>query len=144
MKNNRFLSSGGFTFIELMMVVLIISILTAVLYPRIVGRGEDAKIAAAKSDMAAVSLALDMYFVHNGKYPTTSQGLDALNRKPTTFPIPSNWKGPYMKKQSGFTDPWGNRYVYVSPGIHSDDYDLKSYGPDGVEGGSDDINNWEE
>ncbi|MFH1538397.1 MAG: type II secretion system major pseudopilin GspG [bacterium] len=142
--NARLLSAGGFTFIELMMVILIISILATVVYPRIVGRSKDAKIAAASADIETISLALDLYFMDNGKYPSTSQGLDALNRKPTTYPLPSNWKGPYLKKKSDFKDPWENPYTYVSPGIHSDDYDIKSYGPDGQDGGEDDISSWED
>ena len=135
---------AGFTFIELMMVVLIIGVLAAVIVPRVVKRGEDARIAAARADIEAMSLALDLYKIDNQKYPSTSQGLEALNKQPTTFPIPPNWKGPYFKKNPDFKDPWGNKYGYVSPGVHNQDYDVSSYGPDGQDGGGDDIENWKE
>ena len=82
-----------------------------------------------------------MYELDNGTYPTTDQGLVALVRKPTTPPAPQNWKRPYLRKTP--KDPWGNDYVYACPGLHNkDDYDLFSYGPDGIES-QDDIVNWE-
>ncbi len=134
--------SKGFTLIELMLVVIIISILSAMVVPRLVGRSKEAKLAAAKADIESnISLVLDMYELDNGLYPTTEQGLIALMGKPTTSPVPTNWKGPYLKKLP--KDPWGKDYVYTSPGMHNkDDYDLFSYGPDGIES-QDDIVNWE-
>lgn len=141
MRNKR---EHGFTFIELMMVVVIIGILAAVIVPRLVNRSGEAKTSAAKADIEAISLALDLYHLDNGKFPTTSQGLEALNRKPATHPAPPRWKGPYMKKKTSFTDPWGNKYMYVSPGVHSEDYDIESYGPDGQDGGEDDIESWQD
>ncbi|MBI4436823.1 MAG: type II secretion system major pseudopilin GspG [Candidatus Omnitrophica bacterium] len=134
----------GFTFIEIMAVVVIISILVAFVAPRLIGRTEDAKRQAARADIEAnLALALDLYALDNGGYPTTEQGLAALRAKPATPPIPENWKGPYLKKGLP-KDPWGRPYLYRYPGeLNKEDYDLYSYGTDGVEGGEDDIVNWE-
>ncbi|MFH1857131.1 MAG: type II secretion system major pseudopilin GspG [Candidatus Omnitrophota bacterium] len=137
-KNNR-----GFTLIELMLVVIIIGVLGAVVIPRFVGRAKEAKIAAAKAAVNNnLAVALDLYEMDNGFYPGTDQGIEALKTKPSSSPAPQNWRGPYIKKKT--IDPWGNLYIYVSPGIHNDDYDLYSYGPDGADGGGDDVTNWEE
>lgn len=135
----------GFTLIELMLVIIIIGVLVAMVVPRFAGRSEQARCAAARADIEAnMAIALDLYELDNGCYPTTEQGLNALVKKPESEPSPQNWKGPYLKKKVPL-DPWGNPYVYISPGIHNvEDYDLFSYGPDGVEGGEDDITNWEE
>jgi general secretion pathway protein G len=133
----------GFTLIELMLVIIIITTLAAIVFPRFVGRAQQARIAAAKADISNnLAVALDFYEMDNGFYPSTEQGLEALREKPTSAPTPQNWKGPYIKKKP--VDPWGNPYVYVSPGIHNEDYDLYSLGPDGIEGGDDDITNWQE
>ncbi len=130
----------GFTLIELMLVVIIIGVLVSMVAPRLAGRSEEARIAAAKADINAnVSVALDLFELDNGKYPATEEGLSALRTKPGSA---SNWKGPYLKKEP--VDPWGQKYTYRSPGGHNPDYDLYSYGPDGKEGGDDDIANWEE
>lgn len=132
---------GGFTLIELMLVIVIIATLAAVVFPRFVGRAQQARVAAAKADINSnLALALDLYEMDNGFYPTTEQGLEALLRKPASSPIPQNWQGPYIKRKA--IDPWGNTYMYVSPGIHNEDYDLYSLGSDGSEGGVDDITNW--
>jgi len=135
---------GGFTFIELMAVVVIISILVALVAPRLIGHTEEAKRQAAKADIEAnLALALDLYALDNNGYPTTEQGLSALRTKPTVPPIPESWKGPYLKKGSP-KDPWGRPYLYRYPGeFNKEDYDLYSHGTDGVEGGGDDIVNWE-
>jgi len=132
----------GFTLIELMLVVIIISVLVAMVVPRLVGRSQQARIAAAQAQIEAhLATALDLYELDNGAYPTTEQGLSALRVKPSAPPVPPNWKGPYIKKTP--KDPWGNPYVYVSPGTNNtQDYDLSSYGPDGIES-ADDIVNWE-
>ncbi|MFA5146430.1 MAG: type II secretion system major pseudopilin GspG [Candidatus Omnitrophota bacterium] len=126
----------GFTLVELMLVVIIIGILVAMVMPRLAGRTEQAREAAARADIEAnIGSALDLYEVDSGRYPDT---LDALLQKKEGI---ANWKGPYLKKKP--VDPWGRPYVYKYPGTHND-YDLYSLGQDGVEGGGDDITNWEE
>jgi general secretion pathway protein G len=130
--------SKGVTLIELMLVIIIIGILAAMVVPRLAGRSEEARRATAQVDINAnIALALDLYELHNGSYP---ENLSALRSKPSDAP---NWKGPYLKRKA--TDPWGRPYIYKFPGEHNKaDYDLYSLGADGVEGGGDDITNWEE
>ncbi len=132
---------GGFTLIELMLVIIIIAALAAMVVPRLAGRSEEAKISIAKADITGnVALALRLYEVDNGRYPNTEQGLQALLTKPTSPPVPKNWKGPYLEQDP--IDPWGKQYLYRFPGSHPPkDYDLYSVGPDGAEG-NDDIANW--
>jgi len=136
------INKRGFTFIELMLVVIIITVLTAMIAPRIAGRTQEAKIAVANADIEAnISMALDLFEVDNGRFPTNEEGLDALFSEPASA---GNWNGPYLKKKSKPLDPWKNQYIYKSPGDHNTrDYDLMSYGPDGVES-DDDITNWSE
>ncbi|MBM3251334.1 MAG: type II secretion system protein GspG [Candidatus Omnitrophica bacterium] len=138
--------NSGFTLVELLLVVTIILILAGMVIPRMAGRTEQARRAAAKADIETnIAIALDLYELDNGRYPTSEQGLGALVSKPTSSPEPANWNGPYLKKRKIPTDPWNRPYVYVAPGIHNlEDYDLYSYGPDAVEGGGDDVTNWEE
>jgi general secretion pathway protein G len=135
----------GFTLIEILLVVVIISVLVAMTIPNFAGKGEEARISAARTDIEAnLATALDMYEVEVGRYPSTGQGLAALLVKPTAEPAPDRWKGPYLKKQRIPRDPWGSEYVYECPGTHnSETYDLASLGPDKVKS-SDDVVNWEE
>ncbi|MBU1006615.1 MAG: type II secretion system major pseudopilin GspG [Candidatus Omnitrophica bacterium] len=127
----------GFTLIELMLVVIIIGVLVSMVAPRLVGRSEEARIAAAKADIEAnISVALDLYELDNGSYPDDLAGLIVK------LDSAASWKGPYLKKTP--RDPWGNAYAYRLPGRHGMDYDLYSYGPDKTDGGEDDITNWEE
>jgi general secretion pathway protein G len=121
---------GGFTLIEIMVVVVIIGILAALIAPNIIGRDDQARATAAKSDMNAISQALDLYKMDNYRYPTTDQGLDALVTQPEGA---RNWpQGGYLKQSP--QDPWGNPYVYISPGA-TRAYELKTFGADGREGG---------
>lgn len=132
---------GGFTLIELMVVVVILAILAAFVVPMVMDRPDEARIVKAKQDIAAISSALDLYKLDNHRYPTTDQGLEALVSKPATDPIPPNWK-PYLKQLP--KDPWGRPYQYVSPGEHGP-FDLYTLGADGEEGGEGadaDIGNW--
>jgi general secretion pathway protein G len=128
----------SFTLIELMLVVIIISILVAMVVPRMSGRSEQARNGVAKADIDVnIATALKLYEMDNGAFPTTEQGLDALLSAPAQAP---NWKGPYLEKKP--LDPWGKSYQYKSPGAHrAHDYDLYSLGRDGIES-SDDIVNW--
>ncbi len=123
---------SGFTLIEVMVVVVILGILAAVIVPKIMSRPEQARIVKTKQDIAAIQSALDLYKLDNGSYPTTDQSLQALITKPTTDPIPRNWKSDgYLQKLP--EDPWGQAYQYLS-----DNEKLKiwSYGPKGKEGES--------
>ena len=134
-------SRDAFTLIEIMLVVLIIGILAAMAVPRLVGRSQEAKLTATQADIESnISVALDMFELDNGSYPSTDQGLVALVEKPSTAGT-SHWKGPYLKKLP--KDPWGQNYVYRNPGEkNSESFDLFSLGPNGIEGDPDDITNW--
>ena len=127
----------GFTLIELMLVVIIISVLVAMIVPRMAGRSEEARIAVAHADIEVnVATALKLYELDNGSFPTTDEGLNALISAPSTA---KRWKGPYLDNVP--VDPWGNPYKYKSPGSHRTDYDLYSFGKDGTES-ADDVTNW--
>ena len=122
----------GFTLIELLVVILILAVLAAMIVPRLVTRGEDAKVAAAKSNLAQIRSLLEQFRIDCGRYPTADEGLEALMVQPGDL---ENWKGPYSQKAID-TDPWGNPYVYDHPGPDGEDsYYLFSYGKDGAEGG---------
>jgi general secretion pathway protein G len=135
--------SGGFTLIEILVVVTIIGILAAIIVPRIMDRPDQARIVAAKTDVRSILSALKLYRLDNGVYPTTEQGLRALVEKPTTAPIPRNWNPHgYLEKMP--QDPWKSDYVYLNPGLHGE-IDVFSYGADGVAGGDGinaDIGTW--
>jgi general secretion pathway protein G len=131
-------SREAFTLIELLLVLVILAVLAAVVVPKFTGRQKDAKISAAKADISNLETSLETYEVDNGEYPSTQQTLQALVEAPAGV---KNWKGPYVKKLPN--DPWGNPYVYTSPGTHTTGgYDIQSYGPDGRDGGGDDIVSW--
>lgn len=135
------LKADGFTLIEIMLVVIIIAALAAMVVPRMSGRSEQAKKAIAQTDIEShLSTALKLYELDNGSFPTTAQGLEALIKETKVSPVPTNWNGPYLEKKP--IDPWGNPYVYKSPGEHRRDYDLSSKGKD-VNNDDDDIVNWE-
>ncbi|MEI9476838.1 MAG: type II secretion system major pseudopilin GspG [Deltaproteobacteria bacterium] len=132
----------GFTLIELMIVVIIIAGLAAMVAPRLVGRTDQAKRAIAKADVSSnISMALKLYYLDNGRYPTTEQGLAALESAPSSAPVATNWGGPYL--ESIPEDPWGSPYKYKCPGnSNKTTYDLYSAGSDGSEETEDDIKNW--
>lgn len=139
--NNNFkqLNQRGFTLIEIMVVVVILGILAAAVVPKIMSRPEQARIEKAKHDIGALESALNIYKLDNYQYPSTDQGLESLVTKPSGSPQPRNYKkGGYIKKLNN--DPWGNAYLYLFPGTHTD-LDLYSLGPDG-QPSDDDIGNW--
>jgi general secretion pathway protein G len=130
---------NAFTLIELLLVLVILSVLAAVVVPKFAGRGQQARVTAARSDIASLEVALDAFEIDNGNYPTTEEGLKALVEEPSNA---MDWRGPYIRRDVP-NDPWGNPYIYRSPGDHNEEsYDLYSYGPDGKSGGDDDIDNW--
>lgn len=141
------LNVHGFTLIELMVVIVILGILAGLIIPRIMGRPEEARRMKARVQMESMETSLRLYKLDNGVYPSTEQGLQALIEAPTVGELPRAWrKGGYLEKGKVPKDPWGNEYVYLSPGLHGD-LDLVSYGADGQPGGEDqnrDVNSWEQ
>ncbi|NNK84053.1 MAG: type II secretion system major pseudopilin GspG [Desulfobacterales bacterium] len=139
-------STHGFTLIELMVVIVILGILVSFIAPKIMGRPDEAKQVKARVQMESLETAIKLYKLDNGIYPMTEQGLQALVEQPQTGTLPKKWrKGGYLEKGRVPKDPWGNEFVYLSPGAHGD-YDIISYGADGVPGGDEynkDINSWE-
>lgn len=137
---------AGFTLIELLVVLTILGLLAGLVMPRLFGRGEEAKITAARVQIRVLEDALRQFEVDNGFYPDTEQGLDALVREPTVGRVPTRWReGGYLERGVVPKDPWGNPYVYLYPGNHGD-FDLLSYGADGEPGGEGkfaDIANWD-
>jgi general secretion pathway protein G len=133
----------GFTLIEILVVVVILGILASIIVPKIMKRPEEARRTKGVMDIKAIETALNLYKLDSGVYPSTEQGLEALVTEPTTGVIPRNWKeGGYLDKVP--KDPWGSPFVYLHPGGHKE-FDLVSYGADGVEGGEGkdaDIENW--
>jgi general secretion pathway protein G len=135
----------GFTLIEILVVIAVISVLAALVAPNVFRHVGTAKDAAARSQIEMLSAALDAYRLDNGRYPTSEQGLGALWQAPLIEPRPVNWRGPYLRKDVPL-DPWGHPYVYVSPGeVNVQGFDLLSFGSDGQVGGEGedtDIANW--
>ncbi len=133
----------GFTLLEVMVVVVILGILAALVVPKIISRPDEARVIAAKQDIASLMQALKLYRLDNQRYPTTEQGLQSLLVKPATTPIPLNWKqGGYIERLS--KDPWGGPYQYLNPGVQGE-IDVFSYGADGAPGGEGndaDIGSW--
>lgn len=131
---SRHHSQAGFTLIEIMVVIAIIGILATLIVPKIMGRPDEARVTAAKHDLATISQALKLYRLDIGRYPTTEQGLKALVERPSSDPVPQNWKnGGYLDRLPN--DPWGNPYQYANPGTKGE-VDLFSYGADGKPGGA--------
>ena len=132
----------GFTLVEVMVVVVILAVLAALIVPRVVGRTDEARVVAAKQDIAAIMQSLKLYRIDNSRYPMTDQGLEALVTRPSTGPQPTNWKS-YLDKVP--KDPWGQTYLYLNPGVHGE-IDVFSLGADGQPGGSgadSDIGSWD-
>ncbi|RAK13200.1 general secretion pathway protein G [Salipiger aestuarii] len=136
-------ADDGFSLLELMVVVVILSLLAVVIVPRVIDRPDQARVARARADIAAITSAVNLYRLDNFRYPTTEQGLSALVSPPATDPVPANWaSNGYMDRMP--VDPWGQPYQYLAPGVHGD-FDIFSYGADAVSGGSGtdaDIGSW--
>ena len=133
----------GFTLVEIMIVVVILGILAAVVVPKLLDRPDQARVTAAKSDIAVIMQQLKLYRLDNTTYPSTDQGLSALTVKPTTNPLPLNWKtGGYLERLPN--DPWGRPYLYLNPGLKGeiDVYSLGADGQPGGEGSNADIGSW--
>jgi len=130
-EKSRIGRQSGFTLIELMVVVVILAVLAAFVAPKLMERPDEARIVKAKQDISAISSALKLYKLDNYVYPTTDQGIEALVTEPTEEPLPKHWKA-YLEQMP--MDPWGNPYLYISPGEHGD-FDLYTYGADAQEGG---------
>ena len=134
--------SRGFTLIEIMVVLVIIGVLAALIVPNVLERADDARVTAAHTDISNLMQSLKLYKLDNQRYPSADQGLDALVHKPTTNPVPPNWK-PYVEKLPN--DPWGRPYMYLNPGVKGE-IDVFSYGADGEPGGEGknaDIGSWQ-
>lgn len=144
MKNALFRrSTAGFTLIEVMVVIVILGILAALVVPKVMSRPDEARIVAARQDIASLVQALKLYRLDNQRYPSSEQGLAALVSKPQLPPVPTGWKnGGYVERLP--RDPWGQPYLYLNPGLHGE-IDVFSYGADGQAGGEGndaDIGNW--
>lgn len=135
---------GGFTLIEIMVVIVILGILASVVVPRIMDRPDEAKVVKAQTDIRALKAALDLYKLDNYNYPSTDQGLEALTSRPSGNPEPRNYKqGGYVDRLP--KDPWGNPYQYLNPGQNAE-IDIYTFGRDGRPGGEGedaDIGNWD-
>ena len=132
----------GFTLIELMVVLAIIGLLAALIVPNVLGRADEARVTAARTDVGQLMQALKLYRLDNQRYPSNEQGLQALIARPTAEPVPVNWK-PYLEKLP--RDPWGRPYQYLNPGLKGE-VDVLSLGADGQPGGDGfnaDIGSWQ-
>lgn len=125
----------GLTLIEVMVVVIVLGLLAGLVAPQILGRVSEARSETARTQLELIRVALDNYYLDNGRYPTTSQGLAALRTRPASDPEPRDWRGPYLRSEVP-TDPWGRPYIYRSPGEQNPaTFDLKTLGADGEPGG---------
>ena len=132
MRQKRARGEGGFTLIEILVVIAIIALIMSLVGPRVLNYLGESKVKAAKIQIQSFGSALDLFNLDTGRYPTTAEGLTALVQSPGTI---AAWNGPYLKGGVLPNDPWGKAYVYRSPGEHGP-YDIMSYGSDGQEGGT--------
>jgi general secretion pathway protein G len=131
--------TAAFTLVEMLLVLVILAVLAAIVYPKVAGRGEQARVTSTQTQISAFKTALDTFEVDNGFYPKGRNGLIDLVEKPRDA---VNWRGPYLEHIP--KDPWGNDFVYENPGKHNvNSFDIMSLGPDGRSGTEDDIGNWQ-
>ncbi|MBX2851255.1 MAG: type II secretion system major pseudopilin GspG [Phycisphaeraceae bacterium] len=141
MKQNRKQTrSAGFSILELLLVLVILGILAGIVGVRFAGQSGKAKVTAAKTQLENLKTAMTRYNIDVTDFPTAQQGLEALSEQPNGV-RDEDWDGPYLDEKIT-EDPWGNPWQYAYPGTHNNDFDLYSYGPDGKQGGDDDIKNW--
>jgi general secretion pathway protein G len=147
-KTNVCRDPRGFTLLEILIVITILGILASLVAVKLMDRPGEARALKAQMDIQTLETALKLYKLDNAFYPTTEQALMSLVEQPTTGRIPTKWReGGYLEKGVLPRDPWGNDYLYLSPGVHNRDFDLWSYGADGEEGGEGeeaDVTNWTE
>lgn len=145
MSAHRYSGERGFTLIELMVVMIILATLITIVAPRFLGEPEKARRLKATVTIANLETAVKTYYLDNGFFPSTDQGLEALVQKPSTDPVPAKYReGGYLEKGKVPLDPWGRDFIYLSPGLHGE-FDIVSYGSDGVEGGEGkdaDVESW--
>jgi general secretion pathway protein G len=143
-KNQKHREPGGFTLVELLIVLGILAMLMALVAPRVLKSGEKANVKKTQVDIAAFKQVLKLYHLDMKKFPTTEQGLTALSEEPEDLGDMSPWDGPYLESDEAPLDPWNNSYQYEWPSTHGKaDYpDIWSFGPDGEDGTEDDIVNW--
>lgn len=134
----------GFSLIEILVVLVIMGLLISIIAPNVLGRADEARVQKVFADFSAIETGLRMYRLDNFSYPSSEQGLRALTERPTLAPVPANWRSEgYLESLP--IDPWGNPYLYLSPGMNGA-YDIFSYGADGVRGGegqNTDYGNWQ-
>ena len=143
--NSLLKGSEGWSYVETLIVIAIVLVLTAVVAVTAVSSLSKARVAGAKTQIESFTVALESYYIDCGFYPSQSQGLEALRKKPDTYPVSDFWAGPYISK-SVPKDPWGNEYRYLSPAPDGSSYGVMSLGADGLEGGEGinaDISSWE-
>lgn len=138
-------NEDGWSFMETLIVIAIILILTTTVGFMAINSLEKSRVAAARTQIESFATAVEAYYIDCGNFPTTEQGLSALRKQPETEPSSDNWGGPYLYKDAP-KDPWGNEYEYMSPAPDGSPYGIRSFGADGIEGGEDknaDIKSWE-